>query len=210
MIQLLTKDKIILYELQKSEMFPDYCSVLKEAIAYDVSLDGLRVDSENIDGLVWRGINLESVSFHNCSMKRNTFSECIGDLQCFNCNLEQLKIKHSQFQNIDFSDCILLNSTFKDSSSVSSFIIGCDLANVAFSNSHFNNISFHFCNLTNALYYECTLKTSSFLHKEGGIDWYKNMSFIKSLFSSCNMSSVNDLKQLYFWETNINEIDFAT
>lgn len=210
MIQLLTKDKTVLYELQKSEMFPDYCSVLLEAIAHKINISGLYVDSEKIDGVVWRGVNLDFVSFFNCSMIKNSFFECSGNLQCFKCNLEQSKIKDSQFKSVDLSDCTLLNASFRCSSIGRCFIIDCNLGNVLFNNIHFNNISFHFCNLTNVTYYECILVTSDFVHKNEGSDWYYNMSFIKTRVSSCNMSCINDLSQLFFWETNIEEFDFAT
>lgn len=83
MIQLITSDNKIIYELEKSELFPDYRSVLMEAISYHIDLAGLLVESENIDNIVWEGINMCNITFRNCSMKRNEFVECFGKGLCF-------------------------------------------------------------------------------------------------------------------------------
>lgn len=210
MIQLLKEDRTVLYELQKSDLLPDYISVLKEALAYAINLDGLYIDSENIDGLVWRETNFNFVSFRNCSMKRNTFLECTGNLQCFNCNLDHSKIKCSHFADVYFSDCELNQLSVRDSNWGNSFIIDSNLYNSIFWNNQFNTITFHTCNLSNVLYHQCTLGDSYFVYDKGEKDWYQNTSFIKCELHSCDMSYITDLSQLYFWETNILKIDFAT
>lgn len=196
--------------MEKSEMFPDYSSVLREAIVYAIDLKGLHVDSENIDGLIWSECNLNSVSFHNCSMKRNVFFNCSGNLHCYNCNLEHSKIKHSQFADVYFSDCELIKLSVRDSISNNSFIVNSNLSDSTFWDSQFDTITFNSCNLTNTLYHECTLGTSFFVHSEDENNWYHNASFIECELHSCDMSHIKDLSQLYFWEINIHDIEFAT
>lgn len=209
MIQLLTDDKKVIYEQQQSEMFPDYCSVLREAIAYGISLEGLCVKSENIDNVYWRGTNLKSVSFRNCSMKRNTFLDCTGILHCYECNLDQSKFKDSKFKDIYISNSVLSKLSFRNALSEQSFLVDCDLTNSIFWESRLKNTTFHTCTLPHTLFYRCTLESLNLLHKTISSDWYENAAFIECDNLSGNMTSIKNLSELYFWETNLSEINFA-
>ena len=123
MIQLITSDNKIIYELEKSELSPDYRSVLMEAISYHIDLAGLLVESENIDNIVWEGINMCNITFRNCSMKRNEFIECFGKGLCFDsCDLTSLKIKKSNLNELHISNSNLSLLSFRNSCSCNTFI----------------------------------------------------------------------------------------
>jgi hypothetical protein len=72
-IQLKTRENKVLYELEKSELFPSYRSVLVEAISVGIDLTGLRAVNEEINNVDWKGASSSSFSFENCSMKKNKF-----------------------------------------------------------------------------------------------------------------------------------------
>ena len=65
MIQIKSADNKILFQWEKSELFPDFRSVLKETMAYQNDFKELYIDSENLDTFTWNDINLNYIQFKN-------------------------------------------------------------------------------------------------------------------------------------------------
>ena len=209
MIQLITSDNKIIYELEKSELFPDYRSVLMEAISYHIDLAGLLVESENIDDIVWKGINMSSITIRNCSMKRNEFIECFGKGLCFDsCDLTSLKIKKSNLNELHISNSNLSQLSFRNSCSCNSFIIGCDCRNSSFYESDIRQTGFHTSNISGTIFKNCCLDKAIFVHDKPSKEWIKNTIFVDCSMAECGMNYVDDISLLYFWDTNLYDIQF--
>ncbi len=203
MIQLLSKEQQIIFEIEQSEMFPDYTSVLKEAIAKNIDLRGLLVESKNIDHVSWKEVDLSSVYFKDCSMKRNEFHQCKGDLHCKNCDLTKTKIKNAKFSSLQLDDCNISHLIFDNTYSDSTFISSCNLQNASFYHSDIAGVNFIYCNLNQAIFKFCKLQNASFFSLSGGTKWYEGMAFISCQMNDCRMPSVDDISLLYFWEVNL-------
>ncbi len=189
MIQLLTRDKNVLYELEQSEIFPDYRSVLGEAIALNVDLTGLYVESERLDEIMWRGNDLKWVTFSNCSLKRNEFIDCeFVQLNIYNSDLQLSKFKKSSIKESQFLESNLSKGRFSD----------CEMENVAF----------HDTNLAATFFLNCFINEGKFKNGDTNTDWIRDSYFIGCTFSESNMESVKDISVIYFWETNPQEIEF--
>lgn len=199
----------MIFELEKSDMFPDFCSVLNEAIVNKINLNELHIDSENIDNFQWQSFDLSLIYFSNCSMKKNVFSNCTGVLNFSNCNLSHSKINNSNFNSTHISDSIMNAMNIKNSSFINSFIIASEIQNTTFWNTNLSHIGFHTCTLSNSLFYNCDLSNSSFIHSLNSILWYKDTKFIECKMDCCNMSSVTSINEMYFWNTNIELIEFS-
>lgn len=208
-IQLLNHQKKVLYELEKSELFPDYCSVLKEAIAYNVDLTGLLIESEYIDGVVWRGVNMKGITIKNCSMRGAKLLECYGDNLSFDsCDLSGLKVQKTKLNGVYISDSNLIGLSFRNSSSNNAFIDCSNCSKASFYESNIENTTFHTCNISDAVFDACNLDGTAFIHSEPSKLWIKDACFINCLKVGCDMSFVDDISLLYFWETNIRDIQY--
>lgn len=208
-IQLLTQQKKILYELEKSELFPDYRSVLKEAIAYNVDLKGLFIESECIDDVIWKGINMDGITIINSSMRGAKLIECNGNnmnIDC--CDLTALKIHKSTLNGLHILNSNLKELSIRDSCSKNSFIDESNCSNASFYKSNLEATMFHTCNVSDTFFETCCLDATDFIHFEPNKMWMKDTYFIDCSTEACNMNYVDDIALLYFWETNIRNIQF--
>lgn len=209
MIQLLTRDNKIIYEVEKSELLQDYRSVLIEAIAYNVDLSNLYVDSECIDDVVWNGVNLKNASFINCSMKNNAIIDCACQGLSFDtCNLMRLKIKNSIISDLYVNGCNMPFSSFRNSFLENNFIINSNCKRALFFESEMENFSFHTSDISETVFNKCTLSEVKFIHDKPSAEWINNTSFLFCSVIGCEMNYVDDISVLYFWETNLKGIYF--
>lgn len=208
-IQLVDHHGHVLYELEQSELFPDFRSVLREAIAYKINLKDLNIESENIDGVMWRGVNLDSISMKDCSMKKSEFIECTGKwLQLNSCDLSHSKFKKTINNEMHISDCNLSFCSFRDVVSEGSFVIGCDLSKSVFYGCNLKGTRFHTCNLSDVFFHKCSLDSTGFIHLYPGSEWIKNATFVSCSLIECDMKYVEDISTLYFWDTDLRGIKF--
>lgn len=211
MIKLISIDNKVLYELEKSELFPDYRSVLKEAIALQIDLTRLLVESECIDDIIWSEINMDGIIFKNCSMKRNKFIGCFGkELSINSCDMTNLKFKNSTFNLLHISDSNLSLISFRNSKLYNSFIIDCNCSSALFFESNIEATGFHTTNISEAFFYNSCLDDTKFIHGKPGNEWMKDTKFIDCSVIGCNMEYVDDLSSLYFWNTPIRDIQFKS
>ncbi len=209
MIQLITDDNKIIYELEKSELFPDYRSVLKEAIALNINLKGLVVKSELIDNVVWRGIDMSLVSFEDCSMKRNEFIECFGKIVGFHaCDLTSLKIKKSNIEDLSLVDCNLFRLSFRNSVAYNIHMLNCNCGKSSFYKSDIKHTGFHTTNISETIFNKCCIDKSNFVHVKPNKEWMKDTVFFECSFEGCKMEDVDDISLLYFWDSDVREIEF--
>jgi hypothetical protein len=209
MIQLLTRENDIIYEVAKSELFQDYRSVLREAIAYQIDLSNLFVDSECIDDVAWYGVNLTNATFINCSMKKNTFLDCVFDgLQLDNCNTSNFKIRNSTINDLHFNNCDLSSSSIVNSFVNNGLFIDCDCKKSLFLKSKIRNLAFNSSNISETFFKKCDFIEISFVHDKPSAEWINNVGFLYCSVFGCEMNHVDDVSVLYFWEVDVNEIDF--
>lgn len=209
MIQLLTIDNEIIYEIEKSELFQDYRSVLIEAIAYNIDLSNLYVNSECIDNVVWAGVNLKNAKFTNCSMKNNKFIDCNYHGVNFNaCDLERLKIKNSTLRDFHIDNCNLSFLSIRQSYVINNFTIGCNCKSSLFFETEINNTRFDSCDLSKATFNKCHLSFVSFIHNTFSKEWIKDTSFLYCSFVECNLNYVDDISVLFLWQVNVLDIQF--
>ncbi len=209
MIQLLTRDNQIIYEVEKSDLFNDYCSVLKEAIALKVDLSNLYVNSECIDDVIWNGLNLKCASFINCSMQNNTFINCdVQGLSLDTCNLTKLKIRNSTIKDLHANNCNLYSLSVRNSFINNGFIIDCNCKKSLFFQNEIDNFSFHTCDISEAQFNKCELIEIRFIHDKQSADWINNTGFLYCSVVTCEMKYIDDISVLYFWETDVREINF--
>lgn len=209
MIQLITGDNKIIYELEKSELFPDYRSVLVEAIVLNLNLKGLLVASKQIDNVVWKGVDMSGIRFENCSMKRNEFVECFGKIVSFHtCDLTSLKIKKSNIEDLYIIDSNLFRLSFRNSFAYNIYMLNCDCRNSSFYKSDIEYAGFHTTNISETVFNKCCLDKASFIHVKPNEEWMKDTVFIECSFEGCEMEYVDDISLLYFWDSNIRDIRF--
>jgi len=149
MIQLLTIEKKVLYELPTSELFPNYGSVLKEAIKLQINLSGLFVESQTINNVVWRSLKFENMCFLNCTLINNSFLECEGKLEYIRCDLSRLKIKKSKLSLSTFDNCDISNLSFRNSKNYHFIFTNCNLTGSIFKNNELRCFWFRNCQLSN-------------------------------------------------------------
>lgn len=209
MIQLLRDNGDLIYELEKSELFPDYPSVLKEAIALSIDLTGLLVISENLDNVIWKNQNLQSLHFKKCSLKKSVFDACYaGHLYFEDCDVTGLKVKKSTCNHLSFSACTAESASFRNSDISALDVWESNCCHATFSNCKIDHFSFHTSNLSDALFQNCDIAGSNFLHTLPNKDWLCNTFFINCSLRKCDMKCVDDISTLYFWETNVSDIQF--
>lgn len=210
-IQLLTQQNKVLYEIEKSELFPDYRSVLKEAIAYNVDLKGLFIESECINDVVWKGINMDGITIMNSSMRRTKLIECSGSNMNFDCcDLTALKVNKSTFNGLHILDSNLTALSFRNSCAENSFIDESNCSKASFYQSNLEGTMFHTCNISETIFETCRLDATDFIHFLPSKMWMNETYYIDCSTVACNMNYVDDISLLYFWETNVRNIQFKT
>lgn len=208
-IQLLTDKKQILYELEQSELFPDFRSVLREAIALNIDLTNLSIESEMIDEVIWKGNDLKGISFKNCSMKKNEFIECnLKSVYISNCDCQSTTFKKTALVDLTSrkTDFSLMNS--RDCTLDNSLFLECDLFKTNFYNCKSDYVSYNSTNLTEVFFKDCEITNGSFIHDKANTEWMINTYFVGCCLSEIEMRDVQDVSSLYFWETNVREIKF--
>lgn len=193
-IQLLTQQKRVLYELEKSELFPDYRSVLREAIAYNIDLTGLFIESECIDDVTWKGINMDGIIIKNCSMRRAKLIECNGNNMSFDyCDLTALKVNKSTFNGLHILESNLTELSFRNSCSKNSFIDETNCSNASFYQSNLAGTMFHTCNVSETIFQPCCLDSTDFIHFLPNKMWMKDTCLIDCSSKACSMNYVDDI-----------------
>lgn len=208
MIQLLSKEKKILYELPKSELFPNYGSVLKEAIKLQINLSGLFVESQIINNVVWRSLNFERMVFLNCTLINNSFVECEGWLEYINCDLRRLKIKKSKLSATTFDSCNISNLSCRNSKNWHFTFTNCNLTGSIFKNNELKAFSFKDCQLSDSHFENCEIMCMYFKNSEDSKEWYNNLAFLDCKFEKSKFESNIDLSKLLIWNINYEGIDF--
>lgn len=208
-IQLLTDKKKVLYELEQSELFPDYRSVLCEAIALNIDLTDLCVELETINEVIWKGINLKGIFFKNCSMRKNEFIECnLKYVSINNCDFQSSKFKKSTIINFYITNTNSLAMSFKNCTLNDGLFLSCNLGKTNFYNCKSDHVSFNSTNLTETFFKDCEITSGSFIHDKTNTEWMMNTYFVDCNLSEIEMRDIQDVSSLYFWETNVHEIKF--
>ncbi|MCW0483319.1 pentapeptide repeat-containing protein [Gaoshiqia sediminis] len=205
-IQLLNDKNKVLYELEQSELFPDYRSVLREAIALNLDLTGLRVESESLDEVTWNGASLTGVSFLNCSMKKNEFQDCtVTGLYLHSCDLSSSKFRKTTLRDFHLADSKSAKVHFSDCQFNNSFILSSSLSDARFYECGFFSSVFNSTGLSGSIFKNCTGDTMRFVHSKQTDEWLKDTFFMNCRLHSCEMD-IEDLACIYFWNTNVRDI----
>ena len=208
-IQLKTKNGRVIYELEKSDMFPDYKSVLREAISFSIDLEDLYVKSENLEGLVFSNTKSKSLNFEDCFLKGIEFINCeLGYIQFKNCILFHSKYKKSKIKSLSFKNSDLKFSIFRNSALEELDLENIDISGSVFYKFSVQFISFRNSNLSNVLFNLCSMETMNLYNESPSVKWIKDAMFLNCNFSKCNMEDVDDISVLYFWDTPFNGIKF--
>ncbi len=209
MIQIKTFKNNVLYELEQSELFPDFSSVLKDAIVNQIDLQNLYIESENLDHIVWNTINIKNLKFKNCSMVGGQFTNCYGDHLTFeNCNITRLKIKKSKIEDLSIRNCKASSISIRNSCLLSSTIELCECISASFDNSNLLGFRFYSCNLSESFFYKCNLNDAHFVNNIPDHECMLNIYFIECSVKKCEMLYVENLSLLYFWKTDMRDIEF--
>lgn len=205
-IQLKNSDGNVIYSLEKSDLFPDYHSVLKEAISLGIDLSKLNVKNENLDNISFNQSKLSGACFQNCSMKKVEFVECGGDsVSIDKCNLEGVKFKRFDLNNMHIANSDLSSSRFKDSRANNVFIIDCNLSKSVFTKCILNNACFHTTNLFEVIFDGSLLVDSRFIHTLSDSSWVKDARFNYCEMKDCDLKQIQDISVLYIKESNIQD-----
>ena len=208
-IQLKTREEKVLYEWEKSKVFPNYRAVLVEAISLGIDLTGLRAVNEEINNVDWKGARSNSFSFENCSMKKNKFIDCTYDfLGITSSDLAGSIFKTCKIKCLHCTESNLSHTNISNSTWHSSFLIECKLAYASFYNCDLTHIGFHTTDLSETIFKKCRLDNSSFVHTQPNSAWMSNTTFLSCSFKECSMEYVKDISQLFFWDSNIRDIYF--
>ena len=141
-------------------------------------------------------------------MQRAKLIECYGDSLSFDsCDLTGLKVKKSELNGLHIRDSNLIQLSFRDSCSKNSFILDTNCSNSSFYQSNIENTCFHSSILSDTVFQTCCLDATDFIHTKPSKMWMKDTYFINCSVE-CNMSYVDDISLLYFWDTNIRNIQF--
>ncbi|MCF8359263.1 MAG: pentapeptide repeat-containing protein [Prolixibacteraceae bacterium] len=206
-IQLFTQEKKVLYELEQSELFPDYRSVLSEAIALKIDLTGLVVDSEQLDGMTWLGTEVNSVFFRNCSLKKNEFINCnFNGLYVGDCDFTSSKFKKSTLNDLHILNSNYSKARFRNCSASNLFFLDCNFNKAAFHNCRIDDIAFNSTNLSETFFYSCKINKGNFIHSDIKTDWLRETGFVGCNLSECQIDSAIDISGMYLWETNVQDI----
>ncbi|MFZ5431177.1 MAG: pentapeptide repeat-containing protein [Bacteroidota bacterium] len=208
-IQLISSQGEVLYELVQSELFPDYRSVLREAIAMSVSLENLVVRNENLDNLTWHNQDLRSVSFIDCSMVKTEFFECtIDNISFKNCALDHLKIKKCTVNKLSISESKVNHARIRNSSLVNVDFYHVQMGDASFFNVDINDLYCTGSDLSGSVFKQCNLKNIRFSHDIPIINWFRDVTFDGCTLKEFNTEFIDDISILFFWEVNIFDLDF--
>lgn len=211
MLQLLTDKGELLYELEQSAQFPDYRSVLVEAIATGINLNGLKVQGENLANITWRNITLESVFFYNCTMVNNRFENCFLDGVYFtNCNLQRLKVKRTSVHFVEISSCDATGSSFRELKGCNGFnFMKVDISKSVFYQCEMSHASFWQSTLNKVLFDGCTFNSFSFIHSKDEKEWLKDAKFFNCIIGDeVSMRYHSNVSVLDLYKTNIRDVEF--
>ena len=209
MFQIKSTDNKILFHWEKSELFPDFRSVLKETMANQNDFKELYIDSENLDTFTWNEINLNYIRFKNCSMVGSQFINCHGvQLSFENCDITSLKIKKSKIEHLFIHNCIASKLSFRNTTFSSGSFDSCECNHSTFYQCDLSVFRFYSCNLRDSFFYKCNLDESHFTTNNSDDEKMQNIYFVECSVKDCEMLYVENLSQLYFWETNIRDITF--
>ncbi|TNJ41357.1 pentapeptide repeat-containing protein [Tamlana fucoidanivorans] len=204
MIQLVSKEGKIIYKLPTSEMFPNYRSVLVEAIAIGVDLSKLHVVGEDINNVNWERASFNELSFENCKMVNNAFKNCTATLRFESCDISRCKIKNSIISDLNATNCEAANVVIQKTKIDYGQIDRCNLANLRIENSHLIRVSFYVPFIKEAIF-----RNSLFDHVaiyEGKKErWCQDVSLIDLVFNECRLDGLKDLSQLYLWNIKNTE-----
>ncbi|PHR86030.1 MAG: hypothetical protein COA80_19975 [Leeuwenhoekiella sp.] len=205
LIQLKTREGTVLYEQEQSALFPDYRSVLVEAIATGVDLDNLYIRGRKLDNLVFKGVKIKGLTFSNCIVVNARFEDC--ELEAFHisyCDCSRLKIKNSKLEG-HWSNSIFNGSSLRGMVSNLLYIEYCKMADTHFKDCVFTHISFHSVDLIKAWFENSDFEIGYFLHKENTADWYTDMTLLHCKLGEVHFTSIQDLSKLFVWHTNLRD-----
>jgi len=198
-------DNRILYSLEKSEMFPDYRSVLQEALAFGIDLTGLLVKDENIDNLQFNRFKINDVRFENCSMVNVQFIESEGDSIRFSgCNLNRIKFKRSKISEIHFYKSKMNKAHFIKSVFPDLHLDECNLSSSEFHECQINKSDFCNCNLPKTVFKHSSLQKARFAGRVSEDGWMQDVRFEFCEMEECDLERIKNLGILYINESNID------
>lgn len=122
--------------------------------------------------------------------------------------MTSLKIKKSNLNELHINNSNLSLLSFRNSCSCNSFIIGCDCRNSSFYESDIKQTGFHTSNISGTIFKNCCLDKAIFVHDKPAKEWIKNTIFTDCSMAECGMDYVVDISLLYFWDTNLYDIQF--
>lgn len=217
LIQIKDKENRVIYQQRKCELFPDYKSVLREAIAYGIRLDNLFIVSQNLDGLSFDQCVSTKMSFKNCSMQGVKFSNVSHNKLSFShCDLHRVKFKNIHINAFHAIKCDLSKSIFRnciyensdidffqvfDSDLSDSLFIDSVLHDACISNTLLSNVVFERCDISDANFYKSLIENES---------WYNNIAFFYCEMRNCMLVDFDDLNKIKIWESNIESANGIT
>jgi len=194
----------ILYSIEKSDLFPNYRSVLTEALIRGINLDGLFVENENLDRIIFQQTALNGLTLKNCSIERAEFIKCeINGFHSINSNLKGIKIKHSKISNLHLDASDVTNSRFQSNSIPNAFLIDSNISDSEFHNCNIDSTAFHSCGIKNVKFENCSLCEVKFLNNQKDPNWMKDVQFNYCQLDDCDLSEMDDLSKLQIKESNI-------
>jgi uncharacterized protein YjbI with pentapeptide repeats len=205
MIEIKSYDNRILYSLEKSEMFPDYRSVLQEALAIGIDLTGLFVKNEIIDNLQFNRFKINNVRFENCSMVNVQFIESEGDSIRFSgCNLNRIKFKRSKISEIHFYKSEMNKAHFIKSNFPDLHLDECNLSSSEFHDCQINNSDFYDCSLTKTIFRHSSLQKARYANQSSDDGWMQDVRFEFCRMEECDLERIKNLGILHINESNID------
>ena len=205
-IEIKSHDNRVLYSLEKSEMFPDYRSVLQEALAFGIDLTGLFVKDENIDNLEFMRFKINNVRFENCSMVNVQFIESEGESIRFSgCKLNRIKFKRSKIREVRFYDSEINDAHFIESDLPDLKLDECNLSDSEFLECRMNNTSFYHCHLPRAIFKHSSLQKGRFVHRTADDGWMQDVRFEFCEMEECDLERIKNLGILYINESDIDK-----
>lgn len=142
-------------------------------------------------------------------MQRTKLIECSGNNMNFDCcNLRALKVNKSTFNGLHILDSNLTELSFRNSCAENAFINESKCSKASFYQSNLEGTTFHTCNISETIFDTCRLHATDFIHFKPNKMWMMDTYFIDCSTVACNMNYVEDISLLYFWGTNIRNIQF--
>ncbi|MDT7830443.1 pentapeptide repeat-containing protein [Pricia sp. S334] len=207
MIQLHDAEGRILYELEKSPLFPDYRAVLNDALATGVRLDGLQVISQNLDGLLWKGIMASNLSFTDCSLRKSRFGACDFENFSFSsCTCTGVKFRNTKVGGLSCFDSDLDRASFGNIRIPNGYFTGCSLEYARFTDSDLSRTGCHTTILCGALFEHCTLDSCSFVYGYPKKEWLTELTLDDCSLKGTTMAFTNDISMINFCDCKVRDI----